>query len=320
MEIELPPLIKSLSFHDIDEPADRMKRFNWSMEHRQLEGGAFEGELIVAQFSGMQFARMTYNRGIRSGGNSPDGMIGIAVPLSVPQSLYWHGYSLSMNEALLQKRSQGVDFLRRGTFSLGLVTIDVDSLLQVAELTERTKVESLVTGKTHLVQPDPIALKRFSLHLQNLFTMIQLQPQQVLKPETQILIRQAFILLMLDLLDSNQNRLALRPSSRYQLIKQAEGILMENLKCPITVYDLCTKLHVSERTLWYGFQECFGMPPMAYLKTQRLNKIRQQLKASTASQTTVTDVATQWGFWHMGQFAKDYKKMFGESPSETLRN
>ncbi|MCK5375915.1 MAG: helix-turn-helix domain-containing protein, partial [Acidobacteria bacterium] len=33
----------------------------------------------------------------------------------------------------------------------------------------------------------------------------------------------------------------------------------------------------------------------------------------------VTDVANNWGFWHMGQFAADYRKMFGELPSQTLQ-
>ena len=38
-------------------------------------------------------------------------------------------------------------------------------------------------------------------------------------------------------------------------------------------------------------------------------------KSSTYS---VADAANEWGFWHMGQFAKDYRRMFGELPSETL--
>jgi len=33
----------------------------------------------------------------------------------------------------------------------------------------------------------------------------------------------------------------------------------------------------------------------------------------------VADVANRHGFWHMGQFAKDYRKTFGELPSETLK-
>jgi hypothetical protein len=33
----------------------------------------------------------------------------------------------------------------------------------------------------------------------------------------------------------------------------------------------------------------------------------------------IADVANRHAFWHMGQFAKYYKTMFGELPSETLK-
>ena len=33
----------------------------------------------------------------------------------------------------------------------------------------------------------------------------------------------------------------------------------------------------------------------------------------------IRDIANRYGFWHMGQFAADYKKLFGELPSKTLK-
>lgn len=320
MDVKLLPLIESITFHDIDELAERMGAYRWNMVHRQIEKGAFEGELLVAQLAGMQFARMTYDRGIRSWGDSPAGTIAIAFPLSIPRSLNWHGYSLSPNHALLQKSSQGIDFLRRGNFPLALVSIDIDSLLRVAELSDRPQIESLVLGKTRVVQPDARTLDRFRSQIRNLFALIEQQPEQLLQPAIQTGIRENFISLILDALDSHQNCPALRPSTRHPYIKQAEAMLLENLDCPLAIPDLCAELHVSERTLRYGFQECFGMAPVTYLKIQRLNGVRRQLKASAGKETTVSNVALQWGFWHMGQFAKDYKNMFGESPSKTLRH
>ena len=124
---------------------------------------------------------------------------------------------------------------------------------------------------------------------------------------------------MSDLLISKANVSALHQNSRHQLIKQAEEMMLENLNYPWTIQALCEKLYVSQRTLRYAFQECLGMSPMTYLKAQRLSEVRRQLKACKPNQTTVTDIAVQWGFWHMGQFAQDYRKMFGECPSETLR-
>jgi AraC family ethanolamine operon transcriptional activator len=38
-----------------------------------------------------------------------------------------------------------------------------------------------------------------------------------------------------------------------------------------------------------------------------------------APESRVADIAIRWGFWHMGQFARDYRAMFGELPSETLK-
>lgn len=323
MGFELQPLIKSLAFHDIDEPADRIKEFNWNMVHRQIESGAFAGDLLVAQLAGMQFARLAYNRGIRSGGDSPAGMFVIAVPLSVPEALKWHGHSLSMDHVILQKSAYGADFLRRGTFQLALTAIDIASLLSAANAMNQTQVESLILGNAHTVQPDAVALKQFRRYFQHLFTLIQMQPQRALQPEMQTFIRKKAISLMLNLLTPitpSNDVSKLHSSSRHQLMKQAEEMLLENIDRPWTVHDLCMALHVSERTLRYSFQEYFGMAPMTYLKIQRLNGVRCQLKASTANQVTVTNVAVQWGFWHMGQFAKDYKKMFGECPSETLRH
>lgn len=124
---------------------------------------------------------------------------------------------------------------------------------------------------------------------------------------------------MPELFTSKANVSVLRQNHYYQLIQQAEKMMTENLNYPWTIQVFCKNLYVSQRTLRYAFQECLGMSPMSYLKTQRLKQVHCQLKASDPNQTTVTDIAIQCGFWHMGQFAQDYRKMFGECPSETLR-
>jgi AraC family ethanolamine operon transcriptional activator len=33
----------------------------------------------------------------------------------------------------------------------------------------------------------------------------------------------------------------------------------------------------------------------------------------------VKDAVEAYGFWHLSRFSRDYKTMFGELPSETLR-
>ena len=58
---------------------------------------------------------------------------------------------------------------------------------------------------------------------------------------------------------------------------------------------------------------------MAYLKQKRLEAARKTLLAAEPSTTSITEVATQWGFCHLGRFARDYRQLFGELPSETIK-
>jgi len=88
--------------------------------------------------------------------------------------------------------------------------------------------------------------------------------------------------------------------------------------CP-TVVDICCHTQVSQRTLQYAFRELLDMTPVAYLRIVRLNRARVELLAPPSPATTVTEVASRWGFLHFSKFSRDFSVMFGEFPSETLR-
>ena len=74
---------------------------------------------------------------------------------------------------------------------------------------------------------------------------------------------------------------------------------------------------MSRRTLQYCFEDVLGINPVQYLRILRLNGARRQLRE--AETRHVRDVAADWGFWHFSQFSSDYRKLFGHSPSETLK-
>ena len=67
----------------------------------------------------------------------------------------------------------------------------------------------------------------------------------------------------------------------------------------------------------YALQSVFGMRPIDYLRTLRLAAARQRLLHPTAS-TTVQDAAEDCGLFHLPRFARDYGRMYGELPSQTL--
>lgn len=102
---------------------------------------------------------------------------------------------------------------------------------------------------------------------------------------------------------------------RHSLARRASGILRERCAEDISITDLCQATGATRRTLHLGFFELYGMSPMAYLKALRLCRVRRDLARAHDAGMSVTDVATRWGFCHLGRFASDYRSFFGELPS-----
>jgi len=74
----------------------------------------------------------------------------------------------------------------------------------------------------------------------------------------------------------------------------------------------------SRRKLQYCFQETLGISPVTYLRIIRLNSVHREL-LTLDSTKQVQNIATKWGFLHLSRFANDYKQLFGERPSDTLK-
>src|SRR5262245_59214791 len=87
---------------------------------------------------------------------------------------------------------------------------------------------------------------------------------------------------------------------------------------PVYVPELCKEVGASERTLRTCCQEHLGMSPKHYLLLRRMHMVRRALRENTTAETSVTEVATRYGFWQFGRLAVEYKALFGEAPSATL--
>lgn len=108
------------------------------------------------------------------------------------------------------------------------------------------------------------------------------------------------------------------PDCSSRTIQRVRDYIMANLDQSISVADLADMAQVSSRTLFKSFKACYGTTPMQFLKRQRLEAVHRVLLSAERGTTTVTQVATNYGFNHLGRFSSDYFKLFQESPKETL--
>jgi AraC-like DNA-binding protein len=106
------------------------------------------------------------------------------------------------------------------------------------------------------------------------------------------------------------------PSLSPRHVRAAEEHMRAHAGEALTLADMARAASVSIRTLSAGFQAWRGTTPMRHLREMRLTGARDDLMRGRAA---VSDVALRWGFGHLGRFAADYARRFGEPPSATLR-
>ncbi|MET7669634.1 AraC family transcriptional regulator [Micromonospora luteifusca] len=103
-----------------------------------------------------------------------------------------------------------------------------------------------------------------------------------------------------------------------RLVRRACALISDHHGEPLTVGDVAQALRVSVRTLQDCFRRELRTTPTAYLRACRLDAAHRALRAAEPG-ASVTTVALQHGFVHLGRFATEYRTRFGETPSTTLR-
>jgi transcriptional regulator GlxA family with amidase domain len=101
-------------------------------------------------------------------------------------------------------------------------------------------------------------------------------------------------------------------------LRKATEFIDCNLSEPIKVTTIADSIGASERKLYRSFQVYLNISPIRYVKEKRLAAINKALRHAHSNET-VTSIALQFGISQFGRMAAEYKRAFGESPSETLR-
>jgi AraC-like DNA-binding protein len=111
-----------------------------------------------------------------------------------------------------------------------------------------------------------------------------------------------------------------RRSAKPAYVSRAQEFLKQNVSRPIGPEDVATAVRVSTRALFVGFKTYLNTTPMRYLKDLRLDLVRETLSRLDPQRASITSVAMDYGFHHLGHFCAAYKERFGEQPRETLHN
>ena len=99
-------------------------------------------------------------------------------------------------------------------------------------------------------------------------------------------------------------------------VKRTIDYIQAHADQAVTIEDLVAISGVAGRTLYKHFRDFTGLAPMAYLRKVRFERVRTELQEA-GPMDSITNLALKWGFRHAGRFSVEYRRIFGESPSET---
>ena len=176
------------------------------------------------------------------------------------------------------------------------------------------------TALKHLVRPSPELMSRL-LELHKLVSQIAETTPHILElPEVIEALEQHLIHIMIRCLtDGLPSRMTLGNQRHDTIVAKFEEYLEANPNTPLYLPEICAAIGAAERTLRVACEQHLGMGPIRYLALRRMHLVRRALSRAAPSTTTVTRIATDYGFWELGRFSVTYRALFGETPSATLQ-
>jgi AraC family ethanolamine operon transcriptional activator len=303
-------------FTDFDELSEASRQ--WSLDLLQLDRGGFHGELLQFGVAGAHVSEVRFGRKLLQKGNPPSGLRLIGVPASRTGEFVWRGIPVTNKDLIIFPR--GADMVATSNpafhvytcaFPEGLLAT-ISETLDVGELDALHRDASVIRCRTPAIELVRKCLGQLCRRIRNGASPAD---PELVGWATRVLPTR----LLSAIVSSHGACSAATTRKRELALVRAEAFVERCGQENIDAREMSRVAQVSQRTLEYAFVNRFGMTPKAFLNAHRLNSVRRELRAANPAKEKVSDIANRWGFWHLGQFAADYRAQFDELPSQTLR-
>ena len=306
------PVSADLRSDDVDHLAEMMRP--WPRTFVQIDRGRLHAELSFTWLGPVSLLWERTDAGLAVAGAPLAGTRSFSVATAAQRPPWFCSRPVpSRAIAVTQPRQE---WHGRWTAGLAFVNtvVDVDALAACAERMQMLD-PSVHLHETAVLSAPGLAARLVDLHrraLRDRSALVAPNPRRMLATEVLVRIIEG-VAQAADVSDR------LPPSPvRSRALTRALAYARETAPDLLTVPDLCDAARVSARTLEYAFRERFGVTPVRFLKLHRLNAAHGALRRASRDDT-VSGVALRFGFGDFGHFARDYRDLFDQLPSETLR-
>lgn len=313
------PIFINYEFRDFDNYA-QMARL-WDGDFVQLDRGEFRAKLTQLMHGNHLFTYSRLNRILDQKGSPPKNCWTFAILENPSIPLKWRGRELSSHDIMIYSPGSEIDCVSQPGFAVLTYSSSEDDIHEILETFGISGFPDL-KRLSNRITCSATEIKNLRFHLSQYAKTLSAYKANTDRNHFSPFLSELEYDVpkkILETIATGRIRREKAPARlRNYALKQAMECIKTSAADNLTVKGLCQVTGVSDRTLEYAFRDEFGITPKAYIRAYRLNYVNRILTRSDRLKTKVNDVANAWGFWHMGQFAKDYKQYFGELPSATL--
>jgi len=287
-----------------------------NMDITQLDSGPFECKIVQLKAGNVLASLISSNRRLRVRGDVS--FLTISLLASNAGSAKWRGNRVNAHDALAAKPGEAFDLVMPPNFELICISTVGNAEFVLRNLGGPVFAEKLAnTGDP--ISCAPNSMRQMKSWLSDCFADFKdemIIPYKQSRELEREFIRRLASCLRAGTPSGNGKRLA---PGRVAVVQRVEEHLLGDIAIPQSINDLCAVAGTSRRTLEYAFKDYFGTSPKKFVKALRLNAAHGDLLRGDRDSELVVEIASGWGFSHMGQFSIDYRHMFGETPGATLR-
>lgn len=313
-----PAFVPSLSSRRLIDATYSQSLTDWELDIVQMSRGTIGGESRELRIEGLQILEENFrNVTVNQFGRAAGGSFVFGLPSRMQGEGRYNGHGWH-SEVCVFRGEREIDVINP-PMDLVSVVIDRRLLCDYAAETERVDLEHWLAKQTLMIE-DPGTSAELSRSVHDILSGCFDGEVDLGCEATRHAIRQSVLEAITPVVARHLDirPVPFREFSRSMVVRRAREHALQNIGEPLQVIDLCRATGVSRRALQMSFQEVLGINPVAYLRMLRLNGARRML-LEAAPGMQVKEAVAAWGFWHLSRFSQEYREMFGELPSETLR-
>lgn len=307
------------SFTDFDQ----FKQFavGWELDFKLLSRNNFNAHLNLYSNDTFQLGRTSLGGTIHQNGLAPEGFRTIVFPAGTSVSYNWLHKDVDAKRLLIFPRDRTLESVSFDNFNVYVISVSEQRLHELIESYGFRGVEQAFSGKEKHLYLHPDFLDQFISHAE-MFLQFSNNTHANMTGLDQYRLDSMISKLLFKVLkyvdrtyEVSQNDIVRK---RDIALKKVLNYIVETPNKNLSIRDLCKTSNVSERTLEYAFLEKFKVSPSQYIKAYRLNMVKNELFKLKGQNVLISDTASKFGFYHMGQFSADFKRHFGINPSNIM--